>query len=886
MLKWLYVFTGCLSVLGSAADVVPHDQAYYTAGVRNTELIYTQKNLPVAKTAAVVQMYLQPRYEQLFGYVMDEPMYVGLLSDYNQLANGFMTPYPNNRQMNYIGGAMIVDYFSATSWLKTLLYHETAHNYQINLKESAISRTLHDIFRNGMVFMPWFTYPNITESSFLLEGNAVLNESCHENGGRLYSGRFKAEMLMQAQAGYLTPERIYNDNYFFLYGAHHYTLGGFYQYYLAQQYGLLATNRYWKEHAKEWFWPFFTNSAMQRTIGVDFETSVAQWSEQMYRDASQVVVVRGEPIATSQFFTPLNSNRHEIFFLINESGRERPKLVRMNRQNLHVNKERRSLIAGKVLQLNGKYVTQAAAMTSPLRMYQGLYDTNAYLVEGTASKVVHGYLRDGRAVYFDVSSSFDTPQLYVGEDFYAQVNSSVYIDTADNLYYFVQEGTTRTLYKNRTPLTRFEGYYGFVTDVDAQGAVYFIANSPYGSTLYRVNHNTVERLSRGDTIIDARLIDETKALVALVGSDAYRYEVIALDPKEQPPHEVLPILNTLMPLDISAPSPSPTPPVDLNHPYHSVLNMNYSGTDLFLGRDEHAGTLYNVNVNFSDPLLQNTLALFSWRNSDAVSVAGVRYRNSQYLLQYTLEAYGVIDEESNLSTRDYGVAAQLRLPWLRKGYYDGDIRLNYIQEYETQKREPLAVTLTTSRQEWYGVSMYPNVAASVSLYAMRDRDDTSYGGSLSWSQDLWTEHYITLEGQHVSSDAKTFQDERGIKVSKTHVETLYDPTTVVMPSLRDTLYIERATVARIRYSSVFNISAYYFTFPLSLHRESLDFGYSHYRLQGFRERVDVNEFSMGMTFDTLWFNRLNVPVNVSYYYNDTQEIAKRQSVLFSLGIAF
>ena len=218
MFKRLCVVLSALMLYGSAADVVPHDQDYYTAKVRNTELIYTRKNLPFAKTAAAVQMQLQPQYEELFGYAMDEQMFIGLLSDYNQIANGFAMPYPNNRQMNYIGGAMMVDYFSATSWLKTLLYHETAHNYQINAKDNIVSGTLHTVFRNGSVLVPWFNLPNITESSFLLEGNAVLNESYHGNGGRLYSGRFKAEMLMQAKAHYLTPERIYNDNYFFLYG--------------------------------------------------------------------------------------------------------------------------------------------------------------------------------------------------------------------------------------------------------------------------------------------------------------------------------------------------------------------------------------------------------------------------------------------------------------------------------------------------------------------------------------------------------------------------------------------------------------------------------------------------------------------------------------------
>ncbi len=885
MFKRLCVVLSALMLYGSAADVVPHDQDYYTAKVRNTELIYTRKNLPFAKTAAAVQMQLQPQYEELFGYAMDEQMFIGLLSDYNQIANGFAMPYPNNRQMNYIGGAMMVDYFSATSWLKTLLYHETAHNYQINAKDNIVSGTLHTVFRNGSVLVPWFNLPNITESSFLLEGNAVLNESYHGNGGRLYSGRFKAEMLMQAKAHYLTPERIYNDNYFFLYGSHHYTLGGYYHYYMAQRYGLKALNSYWREHSKEWFWPFFTNNAMERAVGVDFEYSVARWSEQMSAEAEHAVVVSAEQIAASQFLTPLNADAKEIFFLINESGRETPELVRLRKDNLHVNKVRRSYIAGKVLHVKGKYVTQATAMTSPLRIYQGLYDENGYILEGSRSKVVQGYLSNGDAVYFDVATSFDEPQLYVGNRFYAVVNSSVFIDEADNLYYFKQQGKERTLYKNRIPLFSFQGYYGFVCDVDGDGALYFIANSQYGSTLYRFNKGVVERMSRGDTILDARLIDATKALVVSVGSDAYTYEIIPLQAQKELPYSIELRIETESPLVANAPSVSSLT-VDLNHSYSALLNMNYSGTNLMMSSDEAGTFLYHVGVNFSDPLRQNALSLFSWRDADAVTVAGIGYENSQYLVNYALSLYGVVDDESNLSTRDYGIAAQLRLPFLKRGYDSGDVSVDYVEDYETQTREPLSLTLNLSRQKQFGVSMFPNFLTALSLYTTHDRNDISYGTTVRLGHELWGENYLNVTAQYVKSDAKTPQNEHGIKVSNARFDTLHDPTVVVMPSLRDTLYIERATAVGIRLNSVFNRSAYFFTFPISLRREALELAYSYYRLEGFTQQVDVNEWSIGMTFDTLWMNRLSVPMTLTYLYNDNEHVAKKETVRFSLGIVF
>lgn len=287
------------------SSVVPHDKPYYTTDLRNTHLIYTKDNLPFAKEAAEVELLLQPLYEKKFGYQMDEKLNVGLISSYNQIANGFSTQFPNNRQINYVGGAMMVDYFSSPSWLKTLLYHETTHNYQTNAKHG-VSSSLHSVIGNGTFLLPWFVVPNMMESSFLLEGNAVLNESWHGNGGRLYSGRFKAATLQQAKAGYLLPERVYNDNYYFLHGSHHYTLGSYYQYYLAENYGLEKVNSYWLEHTLEWQWPFYTNAATKRAVGVDFDTAFDGWRKQMEEEASNLVDVEGDSIASTQFYTPIN----------------------------------------------------------------------------------------------------------------------------------------------------------------------------------------------------------------------------------------------------------------------------------------------------------------------------------------------------------------------------------------------------------------------------------------------------------------------------------------------------------------------------------------------------------------------------------------------------
>jgi len=49
--------------------------------------------------------------------------------------------------------------------------------------------------------------------------------------------------------------------------------------------------------------------------------------------------------------------------------------------------------------------------------------------------------------------------------------------------------------------------------------------------------------------------------------------------------------------------------LDLDDSYYSVLDMHYSGTELALGSSADAGTIYNVNINFADPLDQNKFSI-------------------------------------------------------------------------------------------------------------------------------------------------------------------------------------------------------------------------------------------------------------------------------------
>jgi hypothetical protein len=865
---------------------VPGDEAYVKRDAGNTQLLYTVKNRPFAEQAASLEPELNALYRRYYGFSLDSRLYVGLISERNQIANGFSTQFPLNMQVNYPGGSQRADYFSSTSWLKTLLYHETAHNYQFNPKKSAISREAHRIFGNtGVIFVPIpvFTIPNITESPFLYEGNAVLNESWHGNGGRLYSGRFKAETLMQAKAGNIFPQRVYNKNLFFPYGDQHYIVGGFFQLYLAERFGLERTNRYFWNHSGSWLWPFRTNHIFRQTFGIGYEEALEDFNAWLLFRLDGFCEAEGEEVAASQFFAPLNRDDAELFFLTSDALRA-PELVRIEKNSGVLKRERGSWGFGRVLHLEEGYVTQASFHTDPTRITQGLFDKEGFLVEGSGSKTVQGYLSDGRAVYLDVPGSFDEPQLYVGGEFYGQINSSVVIDGADNLYYFKQQGKMRTLYRNKTPLWSMQNFYGFVCDVDEQGRVYFVANSLLGSSLYRYSGGTVERVSRADNIVDARLSGQEELLVASVGSEGYRYLKTPLQVAKEQPEETTLFFEKERYYGAVAEHAEPEPEGG-EEPYRPLANLHYSALFPSLGYSSDAGALFSFSALFADPLLQNTLSLFAQRSLDETTLAGAAYANSEHLLQYGVSAYGVLEHKATESSRGYGGNAYLSLPYLQKGYLFGDATLSFFLDHESETRQPLSLTLSLGRNEHYGKSMFANYSNQAYAYGEYDRDDLVWGGKYEFWHDLPKEFYIGIGAQFSKTDAAAGADERGVKVTDFQGSFIQDPSAIVMPTISDTVYVRQGVYGELSAAKVFNLDAYFFTFPLSLRREALSARYRHYRLEDFAEETHrFNEIGSTLTLDLLWFNVLPIPLSVAYFYNDNTR--ENHHLLITVGASF
>jgi len=933
MKKSLLISVLCAHWLYAGQAVVPGDETYYTKSLEkpDIEMIYTEQNRYAADEAMALEPVIHEEYEKYFGYRLDQTLYVGIISQRNQIANGFSTQYPLNMQINYIGGTQMVDYFTTTSWLNTLLYHETAHNYQMNAKASAVSRGLSTVFGNNaqpLFPLPFFVLPNAMLTSYTLEGNAVLNESWHGNGGRLYSGRLQAESILQAKAGHITPHFLFNQTtHEFPYYDRHYIIGGFFQLYLAETYGIEKSNQFFYNHSKSWLWPFRTNHIYEMTFGVSFEEALAGYEKWLLQKGENFVEAEGDVVAHSMNFTSLNNNCDKIFFLTSDA-QHAPELVRLFKKDKAVEVERESFLQSKLVNRHDEYMTQSSNAVNPTRIVQGLFDEDGQLVEGTEGKMIQGYLKDGVPVYFDVPSSFKEPQLYVGDTFYAKVNSSVYIDTDDNLYYFVQEGKKRTLYKNKKPLFTLNDYYGIVSDVDSQGRVYFVANSENGSSLYRFDGEKAERVTQADNVVEARLVNDDEVLIAAIGQHDYYYVTQKMEVSAQQPFSRKLFFEDEPYFANASFAASETSDADLSleNSYIEPLNLHYAGGSAAAGMSQNAGEnvfTYSVAASFQDPLLTNSFGIYAQQGQDKKGIVGASYQNNAHLLTFGAQVYGVYNEgdpvsyydynatdnlygnEHNITqdSRDYGFTAFAALPFIQSGYNQAALSALYYQDYDNNARSPLVVSLDVAHSEFYGQAVDYDYLHALSIYGTLDRGDKAAGFDYRLSHGLFWKMFAGIGLQGVRSDydrsGSAVADEdvtRGVKFTPFQSPVFTDGATIVMPTLEHTRFVKQAAVAEAKITKQFDGRILFFTFPLSLTREVVYAKHRYYDIQdfgqanGFGNHTVYNETTAGLSLEFILLNSMTIPLSLEYLHNDNVKDSNGENnphqVRFLLGADF
>jgi len=860
--------------------VVSGDDYLSSIGDSELEIIYTHEHQNEAALAHSYEKAVLKNYERSYGFSLDSKLHLGLLSSHNQVANAFSTQFPLNMQMNYIAGANMVDYMSTTSWLKTLLLHESAHNFQINPKKNPLSRVAHKVVKNipftSLFFVPIFPVPNALESSFMLEGNAVLNESRFNNGGRLYNGSLLAMSVTQAMAGYITPKRTYNNHLYFPYGTHHYIVGGFFQLYLAQKYGVDKVNEYFWNFSGQYL-PMQTSDIFIQTFGQDYTKELADYSAWLESEYSEFSVSSGAIIATSQGHAKLNSNKDEIFFLTGDAL-SKPELQIISKVGATDKHKKDNFFNGKVFKIGEEYFTSASRNTEVEKIEMALFDSEGRAVENSRSKIVQGVLSDGRFAYFNVNESFDEPSLYIGDSFYDHVHSSVFIDDADNIYYFKQEGKKRTLYKNKKPIFSLKSWYGFVVDVSEEGIV-FIANSKNGSSLYLYD-GEFSRLSSGDDIVDAKLLDNQNLLLTIITADGYNYIKTKIDKTRQEPHERTFFFESREDFNFTYNVSKQT----LNHkPYESHKNLHYSALSHALVIEED-NVDFSISAKFADPLGQNSANIFISR-FDEETLAGVGYLNSVYRLSYGADLYGVLEKDPLISSRDFGANLFMNYPLYKSGYQSADLNFNYHIDHDRDDREPLSLSFNFTDVKAFGKSMYANSKHSVSLFAVKERDDFIGGASYNFFHDLPYEFYVGAGLKYAKSDTDFVDAKRGIEINDNVFGLSRDPSHIIMPSMESDLYAKEVLKTGISIYKVLNFDAYSFTIPLSLRRESIYAKCNYYDITFLNDQSEnFSEYTFGLNLDLLLLHSNPIPLSFEYIYNDDLIDSSRFRVLFDLPL--
>jgi len=875
MIGWFFVFFSL--VVSLSANVAVAGDAYQKVSHDKIEVLYASEYEVLSKKVLDYELGLIEQYSDSYGFTLDDTQYVGLLSSHNQVANAYSTQIPLNLQMNFPAGALAVDYFSGTSWIKTLLLHESAHNFQLNPKKNPLSYYTHKVVKNSfftlLLFAPVFPVPNLAESSFMLEGNAVLNESWHNNGGRLYNGALLAMTLTQARAGYITPERTYNNHLYFPYDTHHYIVGGFFHLYLAELYGIDKVNSYFYNFSGQWI-PIFTNSVFKETFGKDFEESLAGYNAWLLGKYSGFEASEGKVLFSSKSAVKLNADAQSVYFLISDHL-SKPTLIELDKKTGQTKKRKTNHRLGKVFKSKGKYYSLSSAHTSPERVEVGLYDSKGVLKEGSASKAVQSLNNKGEMVYFDIPSSFDEPQMYVDGAFYEQVNSSVYSYHGRH-YYFVQEGKTRTLYEDKTALFSYQGWYGFVCDKDENG-IYFITNTKNGSGLYRFSSGVISRMSSGDDIVDAKLLTRDSALVETVGAEGLSFREIRLESRVAEVEEITYFFEKDARFDALTFNERAVK----SEEYNPLTNLHYASLSQSImssGDDVD----FDIAVNFTDPLSQNAVRIFSSKFGDDV-IAGVGYDSSAYRLSFGASLFGVLDHDKNESSREFGTYLYLSYPLMHNTYEKMDLKLSYLLSSERDEKEPLTLTLDYTKHKYFGHSMYLNSANDFQLSLGVDRDDKAIGGRYHYDSSLGNQFYASFDARGAYSDIAGAARKQGIKVEQ-YQNRFSDALNFEMASLNSDIYVKELLSAGVSLKKVFDFDKYFFSFPLSLRREALYTKYNYFNMRFLNDaQVDFHEVTMGVKADLLYFNSLALPLSVEYIINEDLKDANNFRVLFNLS---
>lgn len=839
--RLLFLCFACfLSFSAPASVVMPDDGPYYRLRRDRNLYIYDDSSRESLEQIAAYMRVVRLGYDQSFNWKLDEEADLVLTSPAQQITNAYATVVPNIKSVWYPSGGDAIDSMAAGSWGLLLTAHETAHLYQLNAK-SEVPAALKTVVGNAITITPFiwpiFIHPNILTPTFLLEGNAVLNESRANIGGRLHSGEARALVLAQIQAGQINPNRLINNQLRFPYGQNPYLQGAYFQAHLASKYGVDKTNQFFLAQGSHYLWPLILNKTFRDHFGSSYPQEIREYVREMDALAKNQKSTPGQALSEGEFISPLNHDKNNIYYLIT-NGRRLPRLEVINKKTLRLTSETRDLPMGKVFWIDNEPEAAASEMHDLHHIEYSLYGDGKRFDANYRGQIVND-IRGGKTASLAAFGTWLDPRVLINGESFDVGHSQPILDEEGNVFYFRQNGATRMLYKNRQPVFKFEGFYAKALEVDAEGTFYFIGNTDYGSTLYQYKNNEISRVLKSDRVIDARHIRGDEFLIVEVGADGYAVKTTRATPASATPVNYsygFPSYN----LVADKVADSEQTKVD-ERPYNSLREMRYSSMDLGGSYDSSSGFGGLLGLNFVDPMEYQAVSLL---------YAGTQFRDENLMAQYTFTKYlpqifvnylytrQFWKQHDGVERKAYNQRAMLgvELPVLRWRNWDAVLLAAPTYEKRDKYLDPTApATLVRPDErveETYGVQSGASVqyqeSTAVGMYPWRlFRFD--YLNRLAARSEEWTKKYNTSLAQTKFQQGFPIQFyaslSGGVAWAENHdVDVSYDPMPMSyqmrIPRLtsHETFVVQTASFARFEFTKVFDVGLYSPRIPVGMTR--------------------------------------------------------------------
>jgi hypothetical protein len=646
-------------------------------------------------------------------------------------------------------------------------------------------------------------------------------------------------------------------------------------------------NRFFKINSQKAFAVLSLNDTFKRTFGKSYEVLFLDFIKEYKRKSNRQKILKEKIIARSKFSYLMDRDNKGIYFYT-QNDSDTPVINYFNTTSFKVKKNKGEWFEGRPI-FDGKSIyTSSSQNVDYNRKAIALYDKDQNVLSRTVGKSVQS-IKNGKILYFDIKKSYGAGALYVDDHFISYAHSSAIFDSLGNVYYFKNSGMKRILYRNRSPLFSYNGHWGYPVDVVGE-AIYFIAPTEYGSSLYKYMHGKITRSHSADNIVDAKFIKEDSFLVRSVDDWGYSFQITKGQSIDQKPF----VFNYH--LKNHTISLKGDQKIDKQKRYNSLTSLRYEGlwfSTLFSsnGRDASISeSAFLASLSFSDPMQFNSIYLTGYQTNHLKFVR-LRYLNQRYRLSYAVNISHVFDDSRSFYNPYTDVPLGLggefvfNFPWWIEGKQSLSTTFGGYLDYEDAHKNPLLFTMDYKYSISYGIAKYPETLMKISSFAKYDKkgydgassdDVRMFGGAITFGKSLMSDLYIEINGKYVSSNQGN-----GIRIDNYRFYDL-DVADFSLKGLDYSYYAKKASTASIYMAKNFNYGMYHRWFPIGVRREALFVKAETMNLEyegkqslvtvypslgevgSYWERKSITEVQAGIELEILIGHLL--PMNMQIYY--------------------